>query len=485
MFDIAPMFTPSVVLALIGGTFWGVIMGALPGITGLTALVLALPVATAMDPLSGLVLLISIHAVADTGGAVSAIALAIPGTPSNAATVEDGHALARSGHLTRTISASAFSSALGGIIGFALLCATLPFSLMLVRAAGAPEILAVSCLGLLCAARLGSQSLRQGLFAASFGVFAGLVGTQQSTGEPRLWFGFDMLLDGFSLMAVATGLFAGPELLRLVVTKVDGTSIQNIGRKPVSAGLKDTLLRPKILMKASLVGWLVGILPGVGGSVSGFLSYAWSGLKLTGPRDDESRRSGVIAAEAGNNAKEGGDLVPTLALGLPGGAGMAVLLGAFMIYGIAPGPGFAASNPDIITGIAMALLLSNIIGGVIVAFGSPALVWLLNVPRAILAPIAVAMACAAVASMRGELFDLWTAALFCLIGVAMIRQGYSRSALLLGFVLAPIIETYGSISINAYGWDFLQRPGVAFALLLGAFLVIRNLPVPQTRKHNS
>lgn len=483
MFDIAPLLTPAIVLALLGGTLWGVIMGALPGITGLTALILALPVATAMEPLPGLVLLISIHAVADTGGAVSAIALAIPGTPSNAATVEDGHALARSGHLSRTIAASAFASGLGGIIGFGLLCLTLPFSLMLVRAAGAPEILAVSCLGLLCAARLGSQSLRQGLMAASFGVFIGLIGTQQSTGEPRMWFGFDMLLDGFSLMAVATGLFAGPELLRLVVSKIDGTSLKNIGEKPVSAGLTDTLKRPKILIKASLVGWLVGILPGVGGSVSGFLSYAWSGIKLTGERDDDSRRDGVIAAEAGNNAKEGGDLIPTLALGLPGGAGMAVLLGAFMVYGIAPGPGFATHHPDIITGIAIALLVSNILGGLLVAFGSPALIWLLNIPRTVLAPLAVAMACAAVASMRGELFDLWTAALFCLIGVTMINLDYSRPALLLGFVLAPIIETYGSISYNAYGWAFLQRPGVVVAILLSGFLVVRNLPALRRRKH--
>jgi putative tricarboxylic transport membrane protein len=141
--DLSVLASPVVLLALLGGTVWGVVLGALPGITGLTALVMALPVAASLPPEAGLVLLISIHAVADTGGAVTAIAMAIPGTPSNAATVEDGHALARAGHMARAIAASAFASSLGGAIGFVLLALTLPFSQALVRAAGAPEILAI------------------------------------------------------------------------------------------------------------------------------------------------------------------------------------------------------------------------------------------------------------------------------------------------------------------------------------------------------
>ncbi len=452
--------------ALLAGTLWGLALGALPGVTGLTALILALPFATMLDPIPGLILLIAIHAVADTGGAISAITLAIPGTPSNAATVEDGNWLARHGQARRAIAASAFASALGGILGFLLLVAALPFSLWLIRQAGAPEILTVSILGLFSAARFGGGRLHKGFFAVAMGIFAGLIGTRETTGEPRLWFGIEGLYDGLALMAVATGLFAGPEMIRLIGART-GTPVL-AEEKPGwrSAGFSDVLSRPVLLLKASVVGWLVGLMPGVGGSVSGFLSYAWAGVQTAEPRDAASRRSGVIAAEAGNNAKEGGDLIPTLTLGLPGGAGMAILLGAFASFGLSPSPTFAVDYPEVISAIAMTLLVANILGGLLVVFGSAAFLALLRIPTNLFAPIVAVLGLAAIATLRNEVMDIWTTAFFAAIGVAMIAKGYSRPAFLIGFILAPVIETYGAISFAAYGWSFLLRPFV-----LGAFVL--------------
>ena len=471
--DVSQLLSWPVILALLAGTTWGVLLGCLPGITGLTALIMALPLALSLDPIPALVLLISIHAVADTGGAVTAIALAIPGTPSNAATIEDGHALAKAGHLRRTVATAAFASMLGGVLGFFLLCISLPLSLVLVKAAGAPEIFAISALGIVCAARLGSKSLSHGLASIGLGLFLGLIGTQQSTGIPRLWFSYEPLIDGLQLMAVATGLFAGPELVRLIVGDSDATIHAANETKPLRNGIIDTFQRIPIVIKASLVGWLVGLLPGVGGSVSGFLSYVWAGAARPGERTIALRRDGVVAAEAGNNAKEGGDLIPTLAIGVPGGAGMAVLLGVFATFGLMPGPTFANQHPDIVAGLAAALLISNVLGGVMVMLGSRLLVRMLMLPRYALAAAGTVLACLGVVAIRGEIFDLWIAVIFCAAGLAMIRYGFSRPALLLGFVLAPIIETYGAIAYKSYGLAFLLRPGVVIIALIAALIIFR------------
>jgi TctA family transporter len=310
------------------------------------------------------------------------------------------------------------------------------------------------------------------MVALSLGIFFGLVGIKNATGEPRLWFGFDPLLDGLEILAVASGLFGGPELLRLVVGEGHPVLAMD-GRKGwIAQSWRDVRSRPKIVLKSSLVGWLVGVMPGVGGSVSSFLAYAWSGAARPGPRDVSLRLDGVIAAEASNNAKEGGDLVPTLTLGMPGGAGMSVLIGAFMMYGIAPGPQLIATYPELVIGLAFGLLVSNVLGGGLVAFGASAFVWLLRVPSTVLAPIAITLTAAGVLGVRGELFDLWTAAFFCALGVAMIAFGYSRPAFIMGFVLAPVIETYGSISYQAYGWAFLLRPGVLLAIAVAIVMLV-------------
>ena len=472
-----PLDLPSLALALVGGTVWGIFMGSLPGVTGLTALVLAAPLAVQMDPLSGVVLLIAIHSVSETGGAVTAIAMGIPGTPSNAATVEDGHALARTGWMARAIAAIAIASAFGGAVGFVLLVLTLPVSLALVRLAGAPEIFAVCVLGLVIAARLGSATLRRGLIAVGLGLMCSFVGMQNATGEPRLWFGFPPLLDGFGLLPVATGLFAGPELIRLAAERgrvAFGTG--RIGRDAMRMGWQDVRLRWRIVLRSGAIGWLVGVLPGIGGSVASFLSYAASGAgRPPGQRDTESRLDGIVAAEASNNAKEGGDIIPTLVLGVPGGAGMAVLYGALLMLGITPGPTLLGRHPEIAVGVALTLLLSNVIGSALVVVAAPLLVRLMATPPRILAPLVTVVTLIGVLGLHGQVADLRTCLAFAALGVVMLNAGYSRPGFILGFVLGPAVEVYGNISYAAYGWPFLRRPVVVILLLAALALIGREV----------
>ncbi len=469
---IALFLDPTVLLLIALAVPVGLVMGVLPGLSGLSALALLLPFVYGMQHMPGLAFLLAAHAVVSTGGSLTAIVLGIPGAPANAATVIDGGPLRAQGRHGEAIGAALAASGLGGLIGVVALIALLPLLLPIVKLFGAPETFVLALLGVICIAIIGREDPLRGLIAAALGMFLSTFGWQRITGEPRFWLDFDYLLDGMRLVPMVLGLFAVPEAIGLGVEAVRRSG--NGGRAALQADLGRGLLapfrRPLLALRSSLIGVLVGIVPGVGGETAPFLAYA--SAKKRAPASEgfgKGAIAGVVAPECSNNAKEGGALLTTLALGLPGSAGMAVLLGGFLLLGLEPGPDFLDAHMDIAIGLAITLAVANLLAVLLMIACAPLMLRVLAAPARFLSPAIMVLVVLGVYAVANEPYDVLAVFLFGVLGWFMRAYGYSRPALLLGFILAPLIETYLHISLRRYGLDFLLQPGV---LAIAAFLLV-------------
>lgn len=447
----------------------GLVLGVLPGLGGLTALALLLPFVYGMEPMVGLGFLLAAHAVVYTGGALTAVALGIPGAAPNAATVIDGYPMTQAGRGGAALGAAFAASGLGGLVGVAALIALLPFLQPIVLHVGSPETLMFAVMGIIYVGVLGERSMTRGLIAGGLGVFLALFGYDRIAGVPRFWLGFEYLLDGVRLVPLVLGLFAVPEIVALTLGNHKTTDRQGraVGFAQILRGMKAVVKRRYLLIRSSLIGVFIGIVPGVGGDTAPFVAYA--SAKQTAERPEAFGKGaieGVIAPESSNNAKEGGALVTTLALGIPGSAGMSVLLGGFLLLGLEPGPDFLAEHMDLAVGLALILAFANLAAVAIMVVASPLLVRIADVPPRILAPVLSVLVVLGAFAYQNEPLDVVATFVIGLLGCAMKRLGYSRPALVLGFVMAPLIETYLHISLQRYGLEFILRPGALLLLAL-------------------
>jgi len=454
--------TPATLSVMLLGIALGVFFGIMPGIGGLTALALLLPFIYDMDVTTGLCFLVATHAAIDAGGVVTSIMMGIPGSPANAAVIEDGFALRKEGRGLYAVGAALTASVAGGLFSAALLVVLLPVLQTVVLSFGSPEIFLIVLTGLTYVAVLGRGSTVKAFVAVGVGVFLSSVGYQRITGEPRLWFGIEYLLDGVRLIPLVLGLFAVPEIVNLLVAKKN-ISDENEHRESLRQmwpGAMEVVKRPLLLIKSSVIGMVIGIIPGVGGETAPFLAYA------SAKRTSDERIVGVIAPESSNNAKEGGALVPTLALGIPGSAGMAILMSGFLILGIDPGPKFINQHMDIALGLVFTLAITNVISALMVLPLASYVAKIIRIQGVILAPVLSALVIFGTYASNHNLYDV--AALFVcgLMGIGMQRFSFSRPILILGFILAPIIETYLHISIQAYGMQMFTRPIFLVLLVL-------------------
>lgn len=451
-----------VLLAILIGMSLGLFFGLLPGIGGVTALALLLPLVQGMDPLPGLAFLLSVHAVIYNGGSVTAVLFGVPGAPPSAATLIDGQPLARQGRAAYAIAAALSASAIGGIFGAIILGLLLPVLKPAVLLLGSPETFLLALAGVACLAILGKGSMTKGLIAGGLGLFLAMVGYQQTTSVPRFWFGSDYLLDGFRIVPVVTGLFAIPELVRLALTgsPIGTTRAEDaMPARQIADGILAPVRHWALTLRSSLLGTLIGITPGVGGEASSFIAYG--AAKHAAPNAAEFGKGaieGVIAPEAANNAKEGGALVPTLALGIPGSSGMVLLLGAFQLLGLEPGARFLKTHMDLAVGLTLTLALANLLSAVMMLALARPLVGISALPGRILAPVLMAIVLLGIYAVDGSFADVGAAFLFGGLGLIMQGLGYGRAALILGFVLGRLVETYFGISVQAYGAGFILRP---------------------------
>ena len=467
---------PIVLGAMLLGLPLGLIIGLLPGLSGITAFTFLIPFTFGMEPLTGLAFMLAAYAAVSQGGSMTAIVLGVPGEVPNAATVIDGYQMTKQGRAGEAIGAALMGSALGGLFGCVILAVLLPIVQPVILSFASPENFFLALSGIAFIAVLSSDAPLRGLIAGVLGIFMSLFGYSPTEGIPRFWMGYDYLLDGFRLVPLAMGLFAVPEILALMtsgktIARTEA-SVQPISIRQVVRGALAVFKHLGVFFRSSVIGTLIGIVPGVGGSTAPFVAYAATKQTSRNPETfGTGRIEGVIAPESSSNAKEGGALVPTLALGIPGSASMALLLGAFIILGLQPGPEFLVKHLDLALAMAMILAFGNVGSSILMFALSKSLIYVTRVPGHVLAPILLVLVCIGTYAAQNNPTDVMFVFIFGVLGVTMERLDYNRPALLLGFVLGETIERYLQISLNAYGDLFFLRP-ISLAIIALALACI-------------
>jgi putative tricarboxylic transport membrane protein len=468
---IATLLQPINLLVLVLAVFIGLIIGVIPGISGMVMLPVILPFIFRMPAELALILLIALHSVVHTSGSITAILLNIPGTGPNAATMLDGFPMNQRGEGARAIGAAVTSSMFGGTVPVFLALAMVPLILPIAIAFGQPEMAALVLLGISFLAALSGGSVTKGIIAGMLGLLLSFIGYHSITGIQRFSFGTAFLYDGIELIPLVLGLFGLSELFHLamrgqatIAQKAVVTKLSNI-----FGGVKDVWRHKWLWFRSTLIGYIIGVIPGIGGEVATWVCYGQA--KQTSKHPEKFGTGiveGVIAPEAANNAKEAGALLTTMALGIPGSAIMAIFLAAFLMVGVTPGPSMMVVHLPLALTLLLGIALANIIGGVVCLLVAPYLARVASVHLDFLFPGILIIVLAGIYVATLSALNFIVALAFGLLGLAMKRYGYSRPALLLGFVLGGLFENYSLLSIKIYGPLFFIRPIplVLFAIII-------------------
>jgi len=449
------------------GIVLGLVIGILPGIGGLGGMALLIPFTHAMDAHTALAFLIGMWAVTATSDTVPAILFGVPGAIGSAATVLDGHPMAKRGEAGRAFGASFTSSIFGGLFGAILLALAIPILRPFMLAVGTPELLAVCVLGLTLVASVSQGAVLKGLVVAVVGVLVAAIGDEAQSGQARWTFEdlFDTYLsDGVPIECIALGLFAVPELIDMAIVRANMGSVQRLHGlfHEQMRGVRDVMQNWKLVVNSSTIGVVLGSVPGMGAAVIDWIAYGSAARLLKGATETFGKGDvrGLIAAESANNAREGGALIPTLAFGVPGAPSMALLLSAFLAHGIAPGPRMLDAQLDLTYTIIWTLALANVVGAGICFLSANPLARIATLRSGILIPTVFAVCFVGAFQGTKSYGDLVMLVVFGITGWFMKRHGWARAPLILGFVLGKLIEKYLFISLQRYEFQWLERPGV-------------------------
>jgi putative tricarboxylic transport membrane protein len=455
------LLEPMRLLILVVGVLIGLAIGVLPGLSGVVGLALLIPFTYNLDPYTAFALLLGMAAVITSSDFITAVLFGVPGHVGAAATVIDGHAMARNGEAGRAFGAGFAASLAGGLIGALVLAVSIPILRPLLLSIGSPELLGLTIFGLSMVATLSGRAPLKGLTAAGLGLMISMIGSRAAGGTLRWTFETLYLWDGVPLVPMVLGLFALPELAELAILRqrIAGDHAADITLSSQWEGVRDVIRHWRLVLRCSILGTALGAIPGLGSAVIDWIAYGYA--QRTEPNPETFGTGdvrGVIAPESSNNAKEGGHLVPTIAFGVPAGASMAVLLGAFQMHGLQPGPEMLTKHLDVIC-----LSCSR---------------WLAQVSRIrpeILLPIVLSLVF--VASFQGshDWGDLYTLLIFGIVGWFMKSLGWPRPPMVLGLVIGGIFERYLFISTELYGLGWLWRPVVLVILTLVAWSLYRPL----------
>lgn len=458
---------PEVILYVTFGVALGLTFGVIPGLNGPVALALLTPLTYRMDPASAIAFLLATYGSVSYGGSVSAILIGVPGTGENVATCFDGYEMTKKGEAGRALAASATASGLGAIVGILVLIALLPVLRGIVLGFGPPEVLMISLWGLTAIAALGG-SIQRGLISGGIGLLLATVGFEPVTGSLRYSLGTLYLYDGIDLTAALIGFFAVTESISLMSKggSIAKTDIAGIGS--VVQGIKDVFVHWFLFLRCSIIGLIVGIMPGVGGAVGNIIAYSHAVQTTKGHYGTGDVR-GVIAPESSVNSKEGGDLIPTIAFGVPGAASMAILLNAFYLHGLNPGRELLTSKLNYTFLMAFTLLAGNILSSLIGVCFARLLSKIAIVRTSILAPTILVFSFLGSYGVRGRIGDVVVTFACGLLGLTLKQYDYARAAVVIGLVLGEIIERNYHLSIQTFGWSFLLRP---LTLVMLAFTVV-------------
>ncbi|WP_105567209.1 tripartite tricarboxylate transporter permease [Microbacterium halophytorum] len=486
--DIADIITPMSVLLVIFGVFVGIIFGSIPGLTATMALAVFLPLTFGMDLTEGLALLLGLYVGGISGGMIPAALLKIPGTPSSVATTFDAYPMAQKGQPKRALKIGITASLVGGLVSLIVLYFFAPVLGTLAINFTPVEKFLIIIFALTVIASIAEGKMLPALFSGALGVMVSLIGVFPTNNELRLVPPFleDYLWEGFSLLPVLIGLFGIAEILRNAEQGLKADTSNKIsltkGRGGKSSGdrfsLRDFKGQVVNLFRSALIGTGIGVLPGVGGSAASLVSYSQAKNFSKNPQKlGHGSREGIIASEGSNNGLTGGAMVPLLSLGIPGDSTTAVLLGAFVLQGIAVGPLFITDNPELWDGMILSLLIANVVMFVMMFIAIRYFAKIIEIPKYILFPIILVMCVlGAYAINNGVMFDVWTALIFGVIGFIFMKIGVNITIFLIGFILGRDLEKNFIDSMQASGGDltvfFTRSPidWVLWALIVGSLV---------------
>ncbi len=470
------------------GVFIGFWVGILPGLGGAATLALMLPFIYKMDPTTAFAFLLGSNAVTATTGDITSILFGVPGEGTTASTIVDGHPMAKKGEAGRALGAALMSSLVGAVFGAFVLAAAIPIAAPLVLAIGSPEFFMLALLGITFVGSLSGGNIVKGLMAGGLGLMISTIGLDPIRGVPRFTFeGFlgqgpsIFLWDGIDLVAVTIGVFAIPEIIDLAI---QGSSIarEKVGKLGgVMEGVKDTFRHWWLVLKCSALGAYVGILPGVGGGTAQWVAYAYAVQSSPDQeRFGKGAVEGVLGPGAANNSTRGGDLITTVAFGIPSSVSTAILFGAFLIQGIQPGPDMLnpAKHLTLTFSFVWIIIVANIITVAVCFLFLNQLAKITNIRGALLIPFLLMLIFLGGFTVKNSFGDMIMLLIFGALGWLMVQFDWQRPPLLVGLVLGTITERNFWISTRAYGAEWLLHPGVLIiaAIIAGAiFYSIRQI----------
>ncbi len=452
----------------------GMFFGAVPGLGGKLGVVLLIPFVFGMDAVPGAVFLLAMHAVVHTGGSIPAILFGVPGTGPDAATIVDGHPMAQRGEAGRALGASLGASGIGGVIGALFLAVMLPVLRPVVLAFSPAEFFLLALFGITFIAMLSGDSLQKGVAVGLLGLLVSLVGLDPHTGVQRYTFNQLFLWDGVSVVPAVLGIFAIPEMLALGVR---GGTVARTGEKiarydlsQVIDGIRDVFRNPWLTLRTSVIGAVVGAIPGLGGDAASWLCYGHAVQSCKNPETfGKGDVRGVIAPETANNSKEGGALLPTLFFGVPGSSGMAILLGAFVMLGIQPGPQLALTGMPLVWTLIWALALANLLSIFVFLIMAPAFSLLVHVQGALLIPFVLVLAFLGAFLAETSWQNMVLMAGLGVLGYYLKKFGWPRPPFVIGLVLGRTAEDSIFKALAIWGPTFFLRP---LSLVLIALIVL-------------
>jgi len=466
------------------GCLIGTLVGVLPGLGPTAAMSLLLPATLHITPVAAIIMLAGIYYGAMYGGSTTSILVNIPGEAASAVTCLDGYQMARQGKAGRALGISAFGSFIAGTIGiFGMTLVAVPLANLALRF-GPPEYFALMCLGMVVLTFLSSTSMVKALMMACFGILVGTVGTDTVSGTARFSFGIIELMDGVGLVPVVMGLFGISEMLLNIETKID-REIFKTRVKGLFPTVADWIQSAGAIIRGTVIGFFLGILPGGGAVLSSFVSYAVEKrVSKTPEKFGTGMIEGVAAPESANNSAAQGAFIPLLTLGIPSNVVMAMLLGALIIHGVTPGPLLLTNHPQVFWGVVGSMYIGNVM---LLILNLPLIgIWvqLLKVPYAILMPLIIVFCIIGSYTIANSIMDVFFMLIFGVVGYLMKKLRYEAPPLILAFVLGPMLEysLKQSLMVSKGSFKiFFSRPISATCLVIALILVV--LPIiPKLRK---
>ena len=488
------IFTIKPILCILSGVTIGITMGALPGLTGTMAIALMIPFTFTMDAINAITILLAIYCGGIYGGSISAILIRAPGSPASAATIFDGYELAKQGKAMKALKMAVDSSVIGNFWSVLLLIFIAPQIAYLALKLGPTEIASLILFSLTIIAYVSGKSLLKGLISAGIGLFACVIGIDPITATPRLAFGITEMERGVALIPMSIGLFAVSEIFTQTektfkerFEKIQVTTVLPKSENPEDnrVTLKEMWGSLRTIFQSAFIGSFLGAIPGVGSPIASFMGY---GLGKRFSKHPEKYGTGfvegVAASEAANNGVVGASMIPLLTLGIPGDLPTAVLLGAFLLHGLIPGPLLFQDHPHEIYSLFAAFLLS-VVSLYFVARQVIKVGYLLTkVPKAALFPVILVLCFIGSYAINSSMFDVWVMFIFGVLGYFLEKYGFSLAPLLIAFLLGPILETglRQSIILSGDNIKMFFTSTISLILIILTIMVIAQIAYQTFKK---